>query len=141
MASLDTLVCVIIVTQGTVSYSEHLAGAPEGSENLGPHLPRTRGDAGCDFFMLKFCLNYSYNLRHSWLNLAEQAPQAGASDFRVGVQKKLAKILTMEAKTVKTNKRTKSGQKSLKIPKLPVPQIISWESSSCRKRTWVNWLL
>ena len=21
---------------------------------------------------------------------------------------------------------------------LPVPQIISWESSSCRKRTWVN---
>ena len=38
----------------------------------------------------------------------------GASDFRVGVQKKSAKILTMEAKTVKTNKRTKSGQKSLK---------------------------
>ena len=37
-------------------------------------------------------------------------------DFWVGVQKKSAKILTMEAKTVKTNKRTKSGQKSLKIP-------------------------
>ena len=36
---------------------------------------------------------------------------------RVGVQKKLAKILTMEAKTVKTNKRTKSGQKWLKSAK------------------------
>ena len=30
--------------------------------------------------------------------------------------KKLTKVLTMEAKTVKTNKRTKSGQKGLKIP-------------------------
>ena len=49
-----------------------------------------------------------------WLNLAEPAPQAGASDCRVGVQKKSAKILTMEAKTVKTNKRTESGQKWLK---------------------------
>ena len=35
----------------------------------------------------------------------------------VGVQKKSAKILTMEAKTVKTNKRTKSGQKWLKSTK------------------------
>ena len=49
-------------------------------------------------------------------SVGPEAPQAGASDFRVGVQKKSAKILTMEAKTVKTNKRTKSGQKSLKIP-------------------------
>ena len=47
-------------------------------------------------------------------SVGPEAPQAGASDFRVGVQKKSAKILTMEAKTVKTNKRTKSGQKSLK---------------------------
>ena len=38
-------------------------------------------------------------------------------DFRVGVQKKSAKILTMEAKTVKTNKRTESGQKWLKSAK------------------------
>ena len=35
----------------------------------------------------------------------------------MGVQKKSAKILTMEAKTVKTNKRTKSGQKWLKSAK------------------------
>ena len=47
----------------------------------------------------------------------QPAPQAGASDFRVGVQKELAKILTMEAKTVKTNKRTKYGQKWLKSAK------------------------
>ena len=39
------------------------------------------------------------------------------NSFRVGVQKKSAKILTMEAKTVKTNKRTKSGQKWLKSTK------------------------
>ena len=44
-------------------------------------------------------------------------PQAGASDFRVGVQKKSAKFLTMEAKTVKTNKRTESGRKSLRSGK------------------------
>ena len=48
--------------------------------------------------------------------LGDPAPQARASDFQVGVQKKSAKILTMEAKTVKTNKRTESGQKWLKIP-------------------------
>ena len=47
--------------------------------------------------------------------MGPEAPQAGASDFRVGVQKKSAKILTMEAKTVKTNKRMKSSQKWLKI--------------------------
>ena len=35
----------------------------------------------------------------------------------MGVQKKSAKILTMEAKTVKTNKRTESGQKWLKSAK------------------------
>ena len=32
----------------------------------------------------------------------------------MGVQKKSAKILTMDAKKVKTKKRTKSGQKWLK---------------------------
>ena len=47
-------------------------------------------------------------------SLTFAAPQTYASDFRVGVQKKSAKILTMEAKTVKTNKRTESGQKWLK---------------------------
>ena len=36
-------------------------------------------------------------------SVGPEAPQAGASDFRVGAQKKSAKILTMEAKTVKTN--------------------------------------
>ena len=36
--------------------------------------------------------------------------------FRVGVQKKSAKILTMEVKTVKSKKKTESGQKWLKIP-------------------------
>ena len=44
-------------------------------------------------------------------------PQAGASDFRVGVQKKSAKFLTMEAKTVKTKIKTESGQKLLKSTK------------------------
>ena len=44
-------------------------------------------------------------------SLTFAAPQTYASDFRVGVQKKSAKILTMEAKTVKTNKRTESSQK------------------------------
>ena len=37
--------------------------------------------------------------------------------YIMGVQKKSAKILTMEAKTVKTNKSTKSGQKLLKSTK------------------------
>ena len=54
------------------------------------------------------------NPRRRSVGLQNEAPQAGASDFRVGVQKKSAKILTMEAKTVKTNKRTESGQKWLK---------------------------
>ena len=36
--------------------------------------------------------------------------------YIMGVQKKSSKILTMEAKTVKTNKRMKAGQKWLKIP-------------------------
>ena len=30
----------------------HLAGAPDGSANLGPQRPRTRGKAGWDFFSL-----------------------------------------------------------------------------------------
>ena len=40
-----------------------------------------------------------------WLNLAEPAPQAGASDFRVGVQKKSAKILTMVDGSKKSDNR------------------------------------
>ena len=69
--------------------------------------------------MFKLCLNKIITPRENprrW-SVGPEAPQAGASDFRVGVQKKSAKILTMEAKTVKTNKRTKSGQKSLKSTK------------------------
>ena len=30
----------------------HLAGAPDGSANLGPQRPRTKGKAGWDFFSL-----------------------------------------------------------------------------------------
>ena len=69
---------------------------------------------------LKRYLSLSQNFDHSLLDSSHVALSKFITppDFWVGVQKKSAKILTMEAKTVKTKKRTKSGQKWLQIPLL-----------------------
>ena len=40
---------IFLKTALFVTYpGSHLAGAPDGRANLGPHLPRTRGYDGCD---------------------------------------------------------------------------------------------